>query len=169
MVQPAQHWARFDLITDRNVMPMAAGRNLGLDWFRNARSERGMRTSTIVMDNVFFQNEAKVPFIYRNEVIQTLPSNRSNEPFAVGIRCGSLYRCSQNPHSEVAQRGVQRNRKDRIVVVNEKLVGMLVGENLSELLRCPFGRGMLGEHYSAAHASNRSPSLRTHTAPGRSM
>ena len=35
--------------------------------------------------------------------------------------------------------------KDRIVIVNDKLVGMNIVENLSELLRRPFGGRMSGD------------------------
>jgi len=94
-------------------MPMAAGRNLRLDWLRNPRSERGMRASTIVVGNEFFQNEAKVPFVHRYDVVQTFPTNCAYQSFAVGIRFWGLDRCSQYAHSEIMQRRVERGREDR--------------------------------------------------------
>ena len=38
----------------------------------------------------FCQSQVQVPFVHRNEIVQTLPANLANEPFAAGIRRGSL-------------------------------------------------------------------------------
>jgi hypothetical protein len=46
-----------------------------------------MRASAIVVTNEFLQDEAQVPLVGRNQVIQTLAPDRPNEPFA--IRVGS--------------------------------------------------------------------------------
>ena len=39
----------------------------------------------------FCQSQVQVPFVHRNETVQTLPANLPNEPFAVRIRRGSWY------------------------------------------------------------------------------
>jgi len=125
-------------------MPMAAGPNLRLEWWlRNPRSERGMRASTIVVGNEFFQNEAKVLFVHRYDAVQTLSTNCPCQSFAVGVRFWGLDRRSRHAHSEIMQRRIERGRKDRIAIVNHEPVRMQVRENLAELLRRPFCRGML--------------------------
>ena len=101
-----------------------------------------MRTTAIVIRNEFFQNAAKVPFVHRDEVIHTLPADGPNESFAEGIRVWGLDRCFQRSQSEIVQHQIERRRKDRIVIVNDKLVGMNIVENRSELLSRPFCRGM---------------------------
>ena len=44
-----------------------------------------MRACSIVIGTEFFQSQVQVPFVNRNEIVQTLPANRADEPLAVGI------------------------------------------------------------------------------------
>jgi hypothetical protein len=124
MMQTTQYRARLDPVADWKVMPMVASRNLGLDRLRNPRSEGGMWTSTIVMGNELFQNEAKVPFVYWHEVVQALPANCPYQAFAVGIRFWGLDRRSQCAYSEIIQCRVKRRRKNQIAIVNDETVRM---------------------------------------------
>ena|SRR6202035_1783910 len=101
-----------------------------------------MRTTAIVICNEFLQDEAKVPFVPRDEVIHTLPADGPNESFAEGIRFWGLDGCFQHSHSEIVQRQIERRRKDRIVIVNDEPVWMDVCEDFSELLDGPFRSGM---------------------------
>ena len=88
-----------------------------------------MRTTAIVIRNEFFQNETKVPFVHRDEVIDTLPADGPNESFAEGIRFWGLDRCFQRSQSEIVQHQIERRRKDRIVIVNDEPVRMDVCED----------------------------------------
>ena len=67
-----------------------------------------------------------------------VPTSRSQKAFAFG----AWNRCFQHSHSEIVQHQIERRRKDRIVIVNDKPVRMDVCENFSELLRGSFCRGM---------------------------
>jgi len=96
----------------------------------------------IVICNEFFQNETKVPFVHRKDVIHTLPADGPNESFAEGIRFWGLDRRFQHSHSEIVQHQIERRRKNRVVIVNDEPVRMDVCENFSELLGGPFRGGM---------------------------
>jgi len=86
---------------------------------------------------------AKVPVVDRNEIIQTLTSDGPDEPFAKGVSFWRPDRRLDRPHAKIVERHVERRRENRISVVNDKPVWMWVGENLPELLRCPFGSRMI--------------------------
>ena len=102
-----------------------------------------MRTTAIVICNEFFENEAKVPFVHRNDVIPHTPGGWSQRVVRRRHRFWGLDRCFQHSHSEIVQHQIERRRKDRIVIVNDEPVRMDVCENFSELLHGPFCRGMV--------------------------
>jgi hypothetical protein len=101
-----------------------------------------MRASSIVKSSEFFKSQPQLPLIEGDEIVQTLPSNGPDQSFAEGICRWRLNRCSNYSHTEVIQRRIQRRRKDRITIVNDKPVGMQIRKNFSELLGRPFCGGM---------------------------
>ena len=81
-------------------------------------------------------------FRQRDEEVETLPPDGSNEPFAVGIRLGCSNGGSQNADTEALQRRVQTRREDGVAVVDDESVRMIERQKLTELLSCPLGSGM---------------------------
>ena len=124
---------------------MAAARNLGLGWFRDSRAEGTVWASAIVMDRPFTKNAAYVAFSQRNEVVQTLPADRANKPFAKRIGCWTANRSFQDADAETGEFMVQAHGEDGIPVVNEKSVRMVAGQCLAELLERPCRCRMIGD------------------------
>ena len=124
---------------------MAAARNLGLGWFRDSRAEGTVWASAIVMDRPFTKNAAYVAFSQRNEVVQTLPADRADKPFAKRIGCWTANRSFQDADAETGEFMVQAHGEDGIPVVNEKSVRMVAGQCLAELLERPCRCRMIGD------------------------
>jgi hypothetical protein len=88
-MQPAQNRRRFDAVSfGRQLVSMAAGRNAGLGWFRNARAQRRVGPSAIVMDHEFGKDTAQMALVERNQKIQALAPNGSHQAFTECIRSG---------------------------------------------------------------------------------
>jgi len=88
-----------------------------------------MRASSVVIRNEFFKSQPQVPLIEWDEIVQALPSDGPDVSFAMSICRWRLNRCSKYSHTEVVQRQIERRRKDRIAIVNNKPVRMDVCEN----------------------------------------
>ena len=101
-------------------MSMSAGRNFGLRWFRHARAQGRVGTAAIVMQHPLKKDAAEVAFGQRNEEVEALAPNGSNEPFAKGVCLRATNRCFQDADTETGQFIVQTRREDGIPVVNEK-------------------------------------------------
>ena len=124
---------------------MAAGRNFGLRWFRDARAQGRVGTAAIVMDHPLKKDVAEVAFGQRNEEVEALAPNGSNEPFAESICLRATNRCFQDADTEPGQFMIHARREDRIPVVNEKSVRMVAGQSLAELLERPLSGRMGGD------------------------
>ena len=93
MMQPAQQRLRDDSKADRQAMivcPFAGRLTLGI---RDARSQTRMRASVVVMSDPFREYAADVPLVERNHPIQTLTTNRADQPFAIRIGVGRQLHC----------------------------------------------------------------------------
>ena len=66
----------------QNVSPTVRGKEL-IAAIRNARSERGVRTSPIVVGYPLAEELSQEPLVEWDQVIQTFPAHRSHQPLAV--------------------------------------------------------------------------------------
>src|SRR2546422_10340218 len=97
MMQPAQHRLRDDSNAGRQAMIVCSlASHLALR-IRDARSQARMRASVVVMSDPRREYLTDVPFVERNHPIQTLATNRADQPFAIRIR----LRC---PHGRLENR-----------------------------------------------------------------
>lgn len=80
----------------------------------------------------------------RNQKIQTLAPDRSDQSFTECIRRRSVNRRFERSHAESLQRLVERSREDRVAVMNNKAVRMIKSKELAKLLDAPFRRRMFG-------------------------
>ena len=71
---------------------MAADRNFGLRWFRHARAQGRVGTAAIVMQHPLKKDAAEMAFAQRNEEVEALAPNGSNEPFAESVGLGRQLR-----------------------------------------------------------------------------
>ena len=83
MMQAAENGRRGNAVAGGKFMSVEADRDGRLNRFRNAWPERGMRTAAIVMNGELGEGSSQMAFIDRNQVIEALASNRSDQPFAV--------------------------------------------------------------------------------------
>jgi hypothetical protein len=69
-----------------------------------------------------------------------VPIARSQNVFAVGVRTGVL----SARNAKVLQRRINGGRENRIAVIDEESVRMIIREKLTKLLNRPFRRRMIG-------------------------
>ena len=81
--------------------------------------------AAIVLDHPLKKDAAEVAFAQRNEVVQALAPDGSNERFAEGVCFQATNMCFQDADTETGQFMVEARREDRITVVNEKSVRMI--------------------------------------------
>ena len=86
MMQPAQQRLRDDSKADRQAMVVGApARRLALRIW-DARSQTRMRASVVVMSDPLREYPTDVLLVEWNYPIQTLATNRADQPFAIRIR-----------------------------------------------------------------------------------
>ena len=120
MMQTAEHRSRIDAIPSSKHVPPDAGRNLGLRRFRNSRSQRRVRPSAIVVGHEFGDDRLQMTFVERNQVIQALPPNCSNKPFAEGVGGWSSWRRFQHADAESSQRRIEMGGEDGVAIMNHQ-------------------------------------------------
>src|SRR5258708_23269297 len=103
-----------------------------------------MRASAIVMANVLAKDSLNVAFVERDQEVEALPADRSDQALAIGVGLRSAERSPQNPYTETVQLLVEPRRKDPVAIMNQKPVRVIEHEELTELLDGPFRSRMPG-------------------------
>ena len=85
-----------------------------------------------------------MPLVDRNQKIETLSTNCSNQPLTERIRLGSSDRRLQRAYAKAVQRLIESQRKNAVPVVNDESVWMIEGQEFPELLYRPLGGRMFG-------------------------
>jgi len=86
---------------------VAARRNTRLDWFWCPRAQGGMRASSIVKSDEFSKSQPQVPLAEGDEIVQALPPDGPDQPFAEGICRWRVNRCFNYSHAEVVLRPIE--------------------------------------------------------------
>ena len=97
------------------------------------------------MANVLAKNPFQVGFAHWNQEVEALAPDGSDEPFAIRVRFGRPDGRFQDAHPEPLQFGVEVAREDRIAVVDDESIAMIVRQKLAELLDRPLGSRVLGD------------------------
>jgi hypothetical protein len=127
-----------------------SGRSAGLEWLRSAGPQRRMRSVAIVIGNEFADSRAKVPLVDRNDKVQTLAPDGSDDSFAKGV-CGRRPdRSPEGADTEISQSQIDSVREGSVAVVDHESVWVVVGKKLAELLNRPF-RGWVIGHIDMQH------------------
>jgi hypothetical protein len=84
----------------------------------------------------------EVPLVDGNQVVETLPSDGADQPFAERVGGRRSRRSLQDVHAAGFQFGVEASGKDPVAVVDQESVGMVNGEKFAELLDGPVGGRM---------------------------
>jgi hypothetical protein len=108
-----------------------------------ARSEAGMRPSTIVMAGPGFECPSDVGFVEWNYKIETFSTSTADQALAKCIRLRRLIRSLQHSQPERLQRLIQFLRIDTVTVMDNESVSFIIAHAFSKLLKRPLGRRML--------------------------
>ena len=118
-----------------------------------------MNSPPMVKIDVRTDNAAQMPLVKDNDVVQALSTERSDNPFAVGIlprtpRCGDHFFYVETAHPPTEPLAI-----DAVAITNEVFGRGIEGKGLDHLLRGPLRRRMcsdvevdnaptfMGEHY----------------------
>ena len=104
-----------------------------------------MRSSAIVVANPLTKNPLYMTFAEWDQKVQAFSPNRSDQPFTERVRLGRSNRRLQNTDAEALQCRVQVRGEDSIAVVDDVPVGMIEGQELTELLSGPLCGRVLGD------------------------
>src|SRR5262245_28033119 len=110
-----------------------------------ARSEAGMRSSTIVMAGPGFKRLSDVGFVEWNHKIETFSTCTADQALAKCIRLGRLIRRLQHSQPKRLQRLIQVLRIDTVTIMDNESVSFVTANAFSELLKRPRGRRMLSD------------------------
>lgn len=143
MMQASKDSTGVDPMTVGKLLSMCASRDRCLDGLRYAWPEHRVWATPIVVPNELRKSPAKVPLIDRDEMIEALSPNRTNDSFAVGVRGGASERCSKCSHAHESGGPIQISVEHRTAVVDQELVLLLPREGVAELLNGPLGARMI--------------------------
>ena len=101
VVQPSENQSFRNAMSDSQFVPMAAGGNVDLDRFRNAGSQRRVRTTAIVVANELPSDPTQVSLVDGNQIIQTLAAEGPDESLAVGVGFRGAHWCSDGSHATI--------------------------------------------------------------------
>ena len=73
----------------------------------------------------------------RNDPIQTLAPEGTDQAFAQRIGLGTSHGCLDDFQPEASDRGIQIDRKDRVSIMNDVLVRMIRRKRFPKLLQRP--------------------------------
>src|SRR5215467_4928715 len=120
------------------TMPMHVPRNRQRRGrLRDARTQRHMRTTYIVMLHPCCQKTPEMVCGEWNQKVHALSPQGADEPLAEGIGLRRPDRRLAHPHPQVADALVQLLREDTITIMNQEAVGMVSGNRFAQLLQGP--------------------------------
>jgi len=103
-----------------------------------------MWPSPIVVFSPFSKQPSQVPLTERNEPIQALSPQASDQPFAKGIRFWCSNWSLENSNSKGLDAAVQIHRENTRPIADQPTVSVVTRDGFPELLQRPGGVGMRG-------------------------
>ena len=91
------------------------------------------------------ENSPQVSLVQRNQEIQTLAADTSDEAFAESVRLGRMERRFQDAQAHRLQGRIELGGVNGVAVVDEEPVRFLSRDGLPELLERPVRGGMSGD------------------------
>lgn len=101
-----------------------------------------MGARLVIMDQPILRHLSEMTLTQRNQEIQTVPPEATDQSFAMGIRLGRSEGRLKDSHSQGSYRKIQLLRVNTVPIVNQKAVALVVVNRLAKLLQGPSGRGM---------------------------
>jgi hypothetical protein len=109
----------------------------------NARTEAGVWSPLVIVSHPLLQNCSQMPFIQHDQPVETLATDRTDQPLAVRVRLRAAHGRPQHCQTHRANCAVDGRSLDAVAVVNEKSLRLITRRNGTELLHGPCGRRML--------------------------
>jgi len=109
---------------------------------RNARSEAGMRPSSIVMSDPLTKDAPQLVLVQQDHEVQTLAAYGAYQPFAECVRCRGAHRRLKHRQTHRHQRPIDVLGVNRVPIMNHESVRLVTCDDHPTLLRGPFGRWM---------------------------
>src|SRR5207302_11471707 len=118
-----------------------------LDWPAVGRVlvEREVSARQVIVREVARQGTAQVPFAEDEDVIQTLASDRYDEPRGDRILPWVVRRCQDLTDAHAIHAFAERMAVDGVAIAEETGRSGIVGEGVHDLLGRPSSAGMLGD------------------------
>ena len=110
--------------------------------FREPRSQPGMWPTPVIVRYPLPENLPKMSLVQRNEEIQALPPDCSDQPFAIRICLRRPQRCFQDLQPQRFQGSILLSRENAVPVVDEEALWLLARNDFSKLLKRPGCRGI---------------------------
>ena len=85
MMQPSEDRSGGDSLTIRDLMTVRLHQPLERH-VRNTRTEAGVRSPLVVVTHPLVQNAPKMSFIQHDQPVETLATNRADQPLAERVR-----------------------------------------------------------------------------------
>ena len=145
MVESAEDRRCQDPGSLRQPMPVGLQLDrLAIGRIRKTRPEARVRSGLVVVAHVLPKHAQQVPAGKRDEVVEAVPADGTDEPLAERVRLGRPKGRPQRAHAEAADGLVDLGVERAPTVVDQEPVAVLARDRLPELLPDSAGRGMCG-------------------------
>ena len=113
---------------------------LHLTWFRRVLIEGQMGTATMIVRKVSSQDSAYVRFSQNDYMVKAFTTNRSDEPFDIGILPGRPWRGKNLLYTHTRHAALKVSPVDSITVTEQVFRRRIKWKGLGDLLGCPLSR-----------------------------
>src|SRR4029453_17867768 len=94
---------------------------------RNAGTKTGMWSTSVVVRHPPRENRTEMPFIQNNQPIQTLSTDRADQPLAIRIRLRAAHRSLQHRQTHCGNGPVDGGGINAVAIMNEEALGLITG------------------------------------------
>jgi hypothetical protein len=102
--------------------------------------------ATVVVADVLFQDALGMPLSQYDDVVEAVPANGADDPFAIGVRFRGARGCGEEPRSQPADTTSEVGAIDGVPVMDQKPRRELgIGDGLDHALGGPGAAWMLGD------------------------
>src|SRR5262245_44047449 len=96
------------------------------------------------MGHEFFEDCLQMLLAERDQVVETFPANRTDQPFAKGIGLWGVRRRLQHPRTKATKSSVHVGSENAVAVMDHESVRMIESQEFTKLLGRPIGRRVIG-------------------------
>ena len=97
------------------------------------------------MTHPLTKGSSQVRCIERNDIVQAFTTDRADQPFTMGVGRGHSDWRSQNLDAPTLYFLIKTARESLVPIMKQKLVILIAGKRLSQLLQSPIGSWMFGD------------------------